>query len=37
MCGIAGYIVKSDRYRTDQELLKKMTVSMIHRGPDAEG
>ena len=37
MCGIAGYIVKSDRYRTDQELLKKMTDSMIHRGPDAEG
>lgn len=37
MCGIAGYIDKSNRYRPDRELLKKMTDSMIHRGPDAEG
>lgn len=37
MCGIAGYIDKSNRYRPDWELLKKMTDSMIHRGPDAEG
>lgn len=37
MCGIAGYIDKSHRYRPERELLKKMTDSMIHRGPDAEG
>lgn len=37
MCGIAGYIDKSNRCRPDRKLLKKMTDSMIHRGPDAEG
>lgn len=37
MCGIAGYIDKSGKYKTSRELLKKMTDTMIHRGPDAEG
>lgn len=37
MCGIAGYIDKSGRYKTNCDLLKKMTDKMIHRGPDAEG
>ena len=37
MCGIAGYIDKSGKYKTSHELLKKMTDKMIHRGPDAEG
>lgn len=37
MCGIAGYISKSDQYRPDRKLVKKMTDQMIHRGPDAEG
>lgn len=37
MCGIAGYIDKSGKYKTSCELLKKMTDKMIHRGPDAEG
>lgn len=37
MCGIAGYIDKSNRYRPDRELLKRMTDKMVHRGPDAEG
>lgn len=37
MCGIAGYIDKSGKYRTSLEVLKKMTDKMIHRGPDAEG
>lgn len=37
MCGIAGYIDKSGRYKTNYDLIKKMTDKMIHRGPDAEG
>ena len=37
MCGIAGYINKSNKYRPDRNLVKKMTDRMIHRGPDAEG
>lgn len=37
MCGIAGYIDKSGKYRPEKKLVKKMTDVMIHRGPDAEG
>ncbi len=37
MCGIAGYIAKSDKYRKNRECVKKMTDKLIHRGPDAEG
>lgn len=37
MCGIAGYINKSDKYRPDRKLVKKMTDQLVHRGPDAEG
>ena len=37
MCGIAGYIDKSNKYNASKALVKKMTDKMIHRGPDAEG
>lgn len=37
MCGIAGYIKKSNEYKISTETIKKMTDKMIHRGPDAEG
>lgn len=37
MCGIAGYIDKTGKYRPEKKLVKKMTDAMIHRGPDAEG
>ena len=37
MCGIAGYINKSNKFRPDRNLVKKMTDQLIHRGPDAEG
>lgn len=37
MCGIAGFIDKSGRYKTSYDLIKQMTDKMIHRGPDAEG
>ena len=35
MCGIAGYISPGGRF--DEAQLKKMTASISHRGPDAEG
>ena len=37
MCGIAGYISKSNKYKVDRKLIKKMIDKLIHRGPDAEG
>ena len=37
MCGIAGYINKTDKYLPDRGFVKKMTDRMVHRGPDAEG
>lgn len=37
MCGIAGYIKKSDLVKTDKKIVKKMTDRIAHRGPDAEG
>lgn len=37
MCGIAGYIDKSKKYKADRAFVKKMTDVLIHRGPDAEG
>ncbi len=37
MCGIAGYIDISKKYKADRNLVKKMTDKLIHRGPDAEG
>ena len=37
MCGIAGYIDKSNKHKTSRALVKRMTDKMIYRGPDAEG
>ena len=36
MCGIAGLIYLNDQ-KVSQNLLKKITDSLIHRGPDGEG
>jgi asparagine synthase (glutamine-hydrolysing) len=36
MCGIAG-VISTDRSIINQSILKQMTDSMIHRGPDGEG
>ena len=36
MCGIAG-IVRRDHLPVDRRLLKRMTDSLAHRGPDGEG
>lgn len=37
MCGICGYICKTEKVVPDREMVKKMTDRLIHRGPDAEG
>ena len=37
MCGIAGFFVKSNKYRTSVDTVKKMSDEIAHRGPDAEG
>lgn len=37
MCGIAGYVGKSKKYSPQKAILKRMTDTLIHRGPDAEG
>jgi asparagine synthase (glutamine-hydrolysing) len=35
MCGITGFV--DFRKRSNEEMLKKMTTSLAHRGPDGEG
>lgn len=37
MCGIAGYINFDHNKPADCSVVKRMTDSIIHRGPDAEG
>ncbi|HEX8522873.1 MAG TPA: asparagine synthase (glutamine-hydrolyzing) [Tepidisphaeraceae bacterium] len=37
MCGIAGVIAWSDRFRITRETLAAMSACIAHRGPDAEG
>ena len=37
MCGIAGFFDSRDRAPVDGALLRCMTDSLIHRGPDASG
>jgi asparagine synthase (glutamine-hydrolysing) len=36
MCGIAGF-VNRDGFPADRDLLSRMTATLAHRGPDAEG
>ncbi len=36
MCGIAGIVFRDGR-KPDVELLKRMTSTLVHRGPDGEG
>jgi asparagine synthase (glutamine-hydrolysing) len=35
MCGITGYCSFGEKY--DSEVINKMTSTLVHRGPDAEG
>jgi len=37
MCGIAGFAFTDPRHPVDQELLRRMTGVLRHRGPDADG
>jgi asparagine synthase (glutamine-hydrolysing) len=37
MCGIAGVIAWSDRFRVTRDALQRMSACIAHRGPDAEG
>ena len=37
MCGIAGYISLEPNAVVNREPLKRMTDTLLHRGPDAEG
>jgi asparagine synthase (glutamine-hydrolysing) len=37
MCGIAGYFHFDAQRKSDLLLIKKMTDTLIHRGPDGEG
>ena len=37
MCGIAGIVRFTKKYNPDSEIIKKMTISLSHRGPDNQG
>jgi asparagine synthase (glutamine-hydrolysing) len=37
MCGICGFIYKDTKKVVDQDLLRKMSDTLRHRGPDDEG
>ena len=37
MCGINGLVHTDPRHPVDRELLRRLTTTMAHRGPDADG
>jgi len=37
MCGISGIVHTDPRHPVDRELLRRLTTTMAHRGPDADG
>ncbi len=37
MCGIAGVIAWSNRFRVTRHALERMSAAIAHRGPDAQG
>jgi asparagine synthase (glutamine-hydrolysing) len=37
MCGLAGYIDLRNEGRVEEQIVRKMTDKIIHRGPDSDG
>ena len=37
MCGISGWIDFSTHLVNEESMIKKMTRTLLHRGPDSEG
>ncbi len=37
MCGIAGILSFSDSFRVDEDILRRMSARIAHRGPDGAG
>jgi asparagine synthase (glutamine-hydrolysing) len=37
MCGIAGFLYNDYNRRADSDTLRRMTDTLVHRGPDGEG
>ncbi len=37
MCGICGFVHKNTRVQADQNVLRKMCLTITHRGPDDQG
>jgi asparagine synthase (glutamine-hydrolysing) len=37
MCGISGILGLSDNFLVNEEVVRRMSDTMIHRGPDADG
>src|SRR3954466_6265097 len=37
MCGLAGVVTWDQRHRIDPAMLKRMSASIAHRGPDGQG
>lgn len=37
MCGISGLVYTDPRHPVDRELVRRLTTTLAHRGPDADG
>src|SRR5215469_9272377 len=37
MCGLAGYIDMLGSERADEQVVRRMTEKLVHRGPDSSG
>jgi asparagine synthase (glutamine-hydrolysing) len=37
MCGISGLVYTDPRHPVDRDLMRRLTTTLAHRGPDADG
>jgi len=37
MCGLAGIVAWTERYRVSRDILQRMSATIAHRGPDGQG